>query len=263
MGRILCLSIIVFVPMNSIVNNMVYHAVQHSIGLRSSLLCIMLCLIVSCSSSSSENEVIEGGMPDERREWNGEWVVEDCQDGCNTRFGIPISTFILDDEKPEKCILQFEDNHAVRRIKSTGDVDGLWFTNGNVMTLTNAFGFGKTLIGGYNFLGSGDGLSFRAEFDADLSRARKISDVSTKSKDDLIEYGPSGYSVGQGILVGRSADALSLNELAIQSNSYDLYVIPAQKVSYSFTLRRYDREVKLDIPTNHLDSTTNFFSGCE
>ncbi len=202
-------------------------------------------------------------MPEERREWIGEWVVEDCQDGCNTRFGIPVPAFILDDEKPEECVLYFEENHVVIRRKSTGDSNGKWFTDGNMMTLTNAFGFGKTLIGGYNFLGRGDGLSFRAEYDADLSRAKKVSDVNTQPEEALLEYGPSGYSVGQGILVGRSADALNLSQLAAQSDQYDVYNIPAQKVSYSFTLRRYDREVKLNIPVNHLDSTTNFFSGCE
>lgn len=228
-------------------------------------LCIMVCIIASCSSSSTslENEEVEGGMPEERREWIGEWVVEDCQDGCNTRFGIPVSVFILEDEKPEECLLHFEEDHVVTRRKSTGDSNGKWFTDGNMMTLTNAFGFGKTLIGRFNFLGRGDGLSFRAEYDADLSRARKVSDVSTQPEEALLEYGPSGYLVGQGILVGRSADALNLSELAAQSSQYDVYNIPAQKVSYSFTLRRYDWEVKLNIPINHLDSTTNFFSGCE
>ena len=243
---------------------MYYHYTPRSLALMAAL-SITACIVFSCSSplSSSENEVIEGGMPEERRDWFGEWVVEDCQDGCNIRFGIPVSVFILDDKKPEECVLYFEEDHVVIRRKSTGDVDGKWFAGGNIMTLTNAFGFGKTLIGGYNFLGSGDGLSFRAEFDADLSRAKKIIDVNTQSDADLLEYGPSGYSVGQGVLVGRSADALNLSQLASQSDKYDVYSIPAQKVSYSFTLRRYDREVKLNVPVNHLDSTTNLFSGCE
>jgi len=250
--------------MNLIVNSMIYPFTQRILGPMVGL-CIMLCMMASCSSSSTstENEEVAGGMPEERREWIGEWVVEDCQDGCNTRFGIPVPAFILDDEKPEECVLYFEENHVVIRRKSTGDSNGKWFTDGNMMTLTNAFGFGKTLIGGYNFLGRGDGLSFRAEYDADLSRAKKVSDVNTQPEEALLEYGPSGYSVGQGILVGRSADALSLSQLVAQSDQYDVYNIPAQKVSYSFTLRRYDREVKLNIPVNHLDSTTNFFSGCE
>ena len=250
--------------MSSIVNSMVYEFTQRSLSLMVAI-CIMAYTITSCSSSStsSENEVVEGGMPEERKEWIGEWVVEDCQDGCNTRFGIPVPAFILDDEKPEECHLYFEEDHVVIRRKSSGDTNGQWFTEGNVMTLTNAFGFGKTLIGGYNFLGRGDGLSFRAEYDADLSRSKKISDVSAQPEEALLEYGPSGYSVGQGILVGRSANALNLSQLAAQSEQYDVYNIPAQKVSYSFTLRRYDREFKLNIPVNHLDSTTNFFSGCE
>ena len=250
--------------MNSIVNKMSHYVIRCSLGIVAAL-AILLCMITSCSSSSSssENEVIEGGMPEERREWIGEWVVEDCQDGCNTRFGIPVSKFILDEDKPEECVLYFEEDHVVIRRKSTGDINGKWFTDGNVMTLTNAFGIGKTLIGGYNFLGSGDGLSFRAEFDADLGRAKKIIDINAQPEADLLEYGPSGYQVGQGTLVGRSADALTLSQLAAQSDTYDVYRIPAQKVSYSFTLRRYDREVKLSIPINHLDSTTNFFSGCE
>ncbi len=250
--------------MNLIVNSMIRLFTQRTLGPMVAL-CIMVCIIASCSSSStsSENEEVEGGMPEERREWIGEWVVEDCQDGCNTRFGIPVSVFILEDEKPEECLLHFEEDHVVTRRKSTGDSNGKWFTDGNMMTLTNAFGFGKTLIGGFNFLGRGDGLSFRAEYDADLSRARKVSDVSTQPEEALLEYGPSGYSVGQGILVGRSADALNLSQLAAQSSQYDVYNIPAQKVSYSFTLRRYDWEVKLNIPINHLDSTTSFFSGCE
>lgn len=250
--------------MNLIVNSMICQFTQRILGPMVAL-CIMVCIIASCSSSSTslENEEVEGGMPEERREWIGEWVVEDCQDGCNTRFGIPVSVFILEDEKPEECLLHFEEDHVVTRRKSTGDSNGKWFTDGNMMTLTNAFGFGKTLIGRFNFLGRGDGLSFRAEYDADLSRARKVSDVSTQPEEALLEYGPSGYLVGQGILVGRSADALNLSELAAQSSQYDVYNIPAQKVSYSFTLRRYDWEVKLNIPINHLDSTTNFFSGCE
>lgn len=243
---------------------MMYSLTQRILGLVAAL-SIMVCLMASCSNSStsSENEEVEGGMPEERREWIGEWVVEDCQDGCNTRFGIPVSVFILEDEKPEDCLLHFEEDNVVIRKKSTGDSNGKWFADGNLMTLTNAFGFGKTLIGGYNFLGRGDGLSFRAEYDADLSRAKKVSNVSEQSEEDLLEYGPSGYVVGQGILVGRSADALSFSQLAAQSDQFDIYNIPAQKVSYSFTLRRYDREVRLNIPVNHLDSTTNFFSGCE
>ena len=250
--------------MNLIVNSMICLFTQRILNPMVAL-CIMVCIIASCSSSSTslENEEVEGGMPEERREWIGEWVVEDCQDGCNTRFGIPVPAFILDDEKPEECVLYFEEDHVVIRRKSTGDTNGKWFTDGNMMTLTNAFGFGKTLIGGYNFLGRGDGLSFRTEYDADLSRAKKVSDVSTQTEEALLEYGPSGYSVGQGILVGRSADALSVSQLVAQSDQYDVYSIPAQKVSYSFTLRRYDREVKLNIPVNHLDSTTNFFSGCK
>ena len=72
-----------------------------------------------------------------------------------------------------------------------------------------------------------------------------------------------GYSVGQGVLVGQSAEALSLSQLAALGTLYDVYSIPVQKVSYSFTLRRYDREVKLNVPVNHLDNTTNFFGGCE
>ncbi|HAB89370.1 MAG TPA: hypothetical protein DCF84_02455 [Bacteroidetes bacterium] len=250
--------------MNTVVNSMVYKFAQRWLGLMAAL-CITACMVVRCSSSStsSENEVVEGGMPEERRDWIGEWVVEDCQDGCNTRFGIPVPAFILDDEKPEECLLHFEEDHMVIRSKRSGDINGQWFTDGNVMTLTNAFGFGKTLIGGYNFLGRGNGLSFRAEFDADLSRAKKVGNVSAQSEADLLEYGPSGYQVGQGILVGRSADALNLSQLSAQGDRYDVYNIPAQKVSYSFTLRRYDREVKMNIPVNHLDSSTNFFSGCE
>lgn len=249
--------------MNFTANNMVCLMKYHGIHLMA-MFCSLLCMATACSSPLDEedNEVVEGGMPEERRDWYGEWIVEDCQDGCNTRFDIPISTFILDDVKPEECKLQFEENHVVIRKKGAGDITGQWFTDGNRMTLTNAFGFGKTLIGGYNFLGNGDGLSFRAEFDADLSRAKKINAANTPSNDHLIEYGPVGYSVGQGVLVGQSAEALSLSQLAALGALYDVYSIPVQKVSYSFTLRRYDREVKLNVPVNHLENT-NFFSGCE
>ena len=53
--------------------------------------------------------------------------MEDCQDGCNTRFDIPISTFILDDEKPEECVLYFEEDHVVirRRVLGTSQENGL------------------------------------------------------------------------------------------------------------------------------------------
>ena len=47
-------------------------------------------------------------MPEERREWIGEWVVEDCQDGCNTRLEFPFLRLFLTriSQRNAYCILK-------------------------------------------------------------------------------------------------------------------------------------------------------------
>ena len=239
---------------------------------RAVLACCLASVLVifsGCSSDKTEEESKESAMPLERQQWLGSWHVKDCQEGCNDIFGIPQKSLSFTDEK-EEAILQFEKNH--RTAYSNGGnqetIQGQWSTQGDILTLYNAFGLDYTLVGGYNFLGNGDGLSFLAEYKANLKEAKKINDISSlssmiASENHLIEYVPVGYGVGKGRFVGKSSKALSLDELETKSNEYDVYLIPVEKVRYSFTLQRYDREVKVNVPKNHLQNSKVFFSGCD
>ena len=228
-----------------------------------------VCVIFSgCSSDQPEEESKDGAMPSERQQWEGIWHVKDCQEGCNDIFGIPQKSLSFT-AKEEESTLAFEENH--RTVYHNGinqdTVQGLWSTQGDILTLYNAFGLGYTLVGGYNFLGNGDGLSFLAEYKANLDSAKKIDDFSSlssmiASENHLIEYVKVGYKVGRGRFVGKSSNALSLKELESKKSDYNVYLIPTEKVRYSFTLQRYDREVKVSVPENHLQDSEILFSGC-
>ena len=227
-------------------------------------------VLPSCSSDKDKEGEEEGAMPLERRQWLGTWHVTDCQEGCNDIFCIPQNTLSFVAKEVQELTLRFEENHRTRsRKQCAGDsslqnIQGQWTTQGNILVLYNAFGLGKTLIGGYNFLGNGDGLSFLAKYEANLDRAILVEDLSNVSlKGYLLEYGPRDYRVGRGRLVGLSPSARTKKALEAKSSQHDIYMIPAKEVMYSLSLQRYDREVKVNIPENHLQDSQNLFSGCE